>query len=314
MRHLLIKCAVAAGFFTVLGAIGFGFLFAVDEYNLLALENKEIFPPDESLPLGGCVSGSDREIRSFPTGPHASAVPILTYHRIVDQQDLGSTHMIKGKRNLMVVTKQEFATQMNHLKEEGYTSLSLKEVYHFLEQGLKVPEKSVVLTFDDGYKDNYIEAYPILKKYRFHAANFIITSKITKRVADYTPEYVQYFSIQEMQRSCDVFEFQSHSFDYHKRGKDVTNKRMSYLVTKSEKEIVRDTNTSIFQLGGEKLAFAYPYGEYTVKSMDALRKTGLTMAFTTENKKARPGDHIYEIPRYQILSTTTFEEFKEMIK
>ena len=63
------------------------------------------------------------------------------------------------------MTKEQFTKQMEYLHEEGYTTLTLPEFQAYMEEEIDVPKKSVLITFDDGFKDNYINAYPILKKY-----------------------------------------------------------------------------------------------------------------------------------------------------
>ena len=81
-----------------------------------------------------------------------------------------------GEKNLnpMIIPTDKFSEQMKFLKENNYTTFTLDEVYNFFAGTIQVPKKSVVITFDDGYVDNYINAYPILKKYKFNATIFLI--------------------------------------------------------------------------------------------------------------------------------------------
>ena len=84
-----------------------------------------------------------------------------------------------------IVLKSEFEKQMKLLKNNNYVTLTAAEFKLFMENKIKIPTKSILITFDDGFKNNYYEAYPILKKYNFTALNFMITSHITKKDSKY---------------------------------------------------------------------------------------------------------------------------------
>ncbi|AGX06338.1 hypothetical protein B14911_04109 [Bacillus sp. NRRL B-14911] len=305
------KGAVAFGFLVLLTLMISGFSFVVDEYDILAVEHQGLYPADQSFHLDACTKESTIK---KPPKEAAAKVPVLSYHHIVSREDLSESHYIKGKLNPMVVLKEDFEKQMAYLKEKGYTSLTLSELYDFLARKKDVPAKSVVITFDDGYKDNYVEAYPILKKYNFTAVSFIITGYVTSKLHPYVPEEIQYLSLHEIERGCDVFDYQSHTYNLHQREKNRFNQDASFLLTKEADQIEKDLRTSIRQLEGRKKAFAYPYGEYTPNTINSLINLGFRMAFTVEKKAAERGDRIYEIPRLPVVAETTMEEFIEYVK
>lgn len=310
MNQFLMKVTVAFGFLFLVSFIFIGFGFFINKYDLLAKEYKGAYPEDKELGIEACTKGSEQEIRSFRVdGEGAKSIPVLTYHRITEENDLSKRHYIDDEINPMIVTKENFSKQMKYLKEHGFVTLTLQELYAFLTQNLKIPEKSVVLTFDDGYKDNYIEAYPILKKYGFKATNFLITGSISNRVQSYTPEYVQYFSTKELSKACDVFQYESHTYNLHKRDKPKHKKPIPYLLSKDQEDIENDIEISLFHLEGENLGFAYPYGEYSPRTIDILKKLGFKMAFTTEEALVTPETHIYEIPRFQIFHSVSMKRF-----
>ncbi|MGM0754166.1 MAG: polysaccharide deacetylase family protein [Bacillota bacterium] len=314
MKQIMIKVTVAFGFLSLVSLIFVGFSFYITKYDLLAKEYEGAYPEDKDLNIEACIKGSQKEIRSFSIkGEPAKSIPVLTYHRITHEEDLTKRHYIKGKINPMIVTTENFKRQMDYLKENGFVTLTMSELYAFLTNDLDVPEKSVVLTFDDGYKDNYIEAYPILKEHGFKAANFLITGAISNRIQTYTPKYVQYFSTKELSKACDVFDYESHTYNLHKREKKDKNGRLAYLLSKSDQEVKKDLETSIFHLEGENLAFAYPYGEYSPRTIDTLRDLGFKMAFTTEEDIATPASHLYEIPRFQIFYSVSMKKFKSYV-
>ncbi len=96
-------------------------------------------------------------------------VPILIYHRIAD---------IPGDR--LSVSPDKFAMQMKYLQTHGYNSISLEELYVHLTEGVKLPKKSVIITFDDAYDDNFLNALPLMQKYGMRGTVFAITNWIDK--------------------------------------------------------------------------------------------------------------------------------------
>ncbi|MGD6969106.1 polysaccharide deacetylase family protein [Rossellomorea vietnamensis] len=319
MRNTFGKTAFAVGFFTLLSIIAVGFSLTIEEYSLLAEEHDGVFPAEEKVEMEACVRGSEMEVREFAVdGKGADSVPILTYHRILSQEDMEKVHYINGEVNSMIVYTEEFAKHMEYLHENGYETLTLKELYAFLNGEIDVPDKSVVLTFDDGFKDNYEEAYPIMKKYGFKATNFIVTGAITNKRYSFSPKLSQYLSKKEMEKSCDVFDYQSHTYNYHKRDGnkpvDEWGNHPSYLVAKSQDDIHNDLKTSIHNLNGENLGFAYPYGEYSPDTISVLKKLGFKMAFTVVDEAATRDHHLYEIPRYQIYHDVDLETFKYYVE
>ncbi|MGM0843613.1 MAG: polysaccharide deacetylase family protein [Bacillota bacterium] len=319
MKKTFGKTLFAIGFFTLLSMIALGFSLTIDEYSLLAEEHDGLFPAEEQVQMGACVKGSEMEIRDFAVdGNETDSIPILTYHRILSEENVEKVHYIDGEINSMIVFTEEFEKQMKYLHDNGYETLTLKELHAFLNNEIEIPDKSVVLTFDDGFKDNYEEAYPILKKYGFKAANFIVTGAITNKRYSFTPELSQYFSMKEMEKSCDVFDFQSHTYGFHKRDEnkpvDEWGNHPSYLVSKPLDDIHNDLKTSVHNLNGENLGFAYPYGEYSPDTISVLKELGFKMAFTVVEETATRDHHLFEIPRYQIYHSIDLDTFKYYVQ
>lgn len=94
---------------------------------------------------------------------NSKLIPALVYHGIVDKTDRFS------------MTQNKFAEQMRALKEDGYETISMKDFYDFIYNDKKIPEKSFLLTFDDGRKDSYYGSDPVLKALDYHAVMFIAT-------------------------------------------------------------------------------------------------------------------------------------------
>lgn len=92
-------------------------------------------------------------------------VPVLMYH-----------HVNPNKGDMITVTPDVFEAQMRHIRDSGIRTLSLDELLGFIEGRLHLKEKSVAVTFDDGYLDNFLYAFPVMKAYNIKAAVFIVSN------------------------------------------------------------------------------------------------------------------------------------------
>lgn len=285
-------------------------LFIFIEKKSLTKEESTIKTTEPTRPLLNCSYDLESKSRTFSNASNEkNHIAILTYHRIIEASSISDSHIIDGELNQMIVLKEDFEQQMSYLNDNGFVTLSLLELYSFLINDIDIPDKSVVLTFDDGYKDNFTVTYPILKRYGFQAGNFLITSAISDEPQIFNPEVVQYLSKDELQEACDVFDYQSHTHDFHRRAKTKQGEEIAYLNFKAREEIVKDIQVSVSLLNDENLAFAYPYGEYSATTIDTLKDLDFKMAFTTLHRAATREDPLLELPRFNMFSTTTFEEF-----
>ena len=124
-------------------------------------------------------------------------IPVLNYHQVEEKDG-----------NPLTLWPDQFEAQMAYLADEGYTTITIDEMMDALEGGAPLPEKPVIITFDDGYADNYEYAYPILKKYGFKATIFLIY--------DFTntyPNYLTWAQIDEMKASG-LIRFESHTMTH----------------------------------------------------------------------------------------------------
>ncbi|MBU4321267.1 MAG: polysaccharide deacetylase family protein [Nitrospinae bacterium] len=94
-------------------------------------------------------------------------IPVLMYH-----------HINLHKWDMVTITPAVFEGQMEYLYKAGYRTLKIDELISYMSGGLALPQKAVVVTFDDGWLDNYIYAFPVLKKYKINAAVFLITNRV----------------------------------------------------------------------------------------------------------------------------------------
>ncbi len=185
-------------------------------------------------------------------------LPTFMYHHIQDMT-LART---KNQQNLTVDTVN-FQKQMQYLKDKGYQTLAMSDLINFFSGGASIPRKSVLLTFDDGYDDFYLNAYPILSQLGFKATMFTPTGLIGN------PGYLSWNQIGSMSNVL----FANHTWSH---------KNMNANGSIDEKEISL-ADTQLMQRGYDNpKVFAYPYGSANVIAENLLSKYGYTLAFTTK--------------------------------
>ncbi len=227
----------------------------------------------------------------------AKEITVLMYHDFIDGDSKKPT----------VLPIKKFEEQMKYLYDNGYKTATLEELEKFIKGEILLPKKTVVLTFDDGYLSNYLYAYPILKKYDFKAAIFVVTSTICDSPEEYTPDKSTHLSWKEMKEGGYRFSYQSHTHNLHQLNMD----KKSYLMTHSYDDIVQDLRISKDKLNAD--FFAYPYGFYDEDIIITLKRIGFKMAFTVTNGRASRKTDPFKIPRYGIDPSATMEQFKKYI-
>ncbi|HMS39563.1 MAG TPA: polysaccharide deacetylase family protein [Pyrinomonadaceae bacterium] len=222
-------------------------------------------------------------------------VPVLLYHKI----DLPTADVkIRGA----FTYPGKFENQISYLKKKGFEFYTAGELIKFYLINGEFPKKSVVVTFDDGWKDNYTNAFPILKKYGAKATIFLVpacvgktTDKVTAE-GERSREHLSENDILEMSESG-VFEFASHSFN-HKLFHQITDEEIEFEVTESKNfsENLTQKDCSVF---------AYPAGFFTDYAKNALRNAGYKAAFTTIYGAENNLD-VFELNRIEILRRDGF--------
>jgi peptidoglycan/xylan/chitin deacetylase (PgdA/CDA1 family) len=193
------------------------------------------------------------------------------------------------------VPKEDFDAEMKWLHDNGYSSLTMGELYEHLATHTPFPKKSVVITLDDGYADNYYNAYPVLQKYGLHATVFMITGNINK------PDYLTSAQIKEISDSG-VISVEDHTVTHPK----YLNK-MSYAAQYKE---LRDSKDTIEKITGKKVEYiAYPYGCYNADTIKAAQEIGYKMGFQMDSGQGGLINSAYEYPRIFVK-----RDLKEFIK
>jgi len=187
-------------------------------------------------------------------------VPVLSYH-----------HFSKSKSDKLHVRADHFEQQMQFLKDNGYRVITIDQLFDFLELG-QVPEKSVVITIDDGWNDAYHIAFPILKKYGFSATLFIQTGLINQ-----SPKTLSWAQIREMLNNS----VQCHTKTVRNLTKQKSGESFADYF---ERELDESRQVIKQQLGFNVKYLAYPYGETNQLVVDLLKKQGYRGAFTVERE------------------------------
>jgi peptidoglycan/xylan/chitin deacetylase (PgdA/CDA1 family) len=215
-------------------------------------------------------------------------IPVLMYH-CIDKE------IVNGKENELKVTPEDFRAQMNYLKANGYTTLTLDEAYKFFQSNEGVPEKSVVLTFDDGYEDNYVNAFPVLKEMGFKATVFVVT--------DYVDKIGLYMTSSQLKElDANGFQVESHTANHERLNELAYEQQLSTLKTSKEfleKLLNRPVNY-----------FAYPEGKFNASAKKAVADAGYKMAFTTAGTWSDKSDGILTLDRVYISAQRDFANFK----
>lgn len=238
---------------------------------------------------------------SCTSGPE---VPVLMYHEITDNKTPGDQTRISLLR---------FEEQIDWLAENHYNSLTIDEFIAFM-QGASVPDKSVVLTFDDGWKSQ-LQILPILKRHGFKAAFFVFPGK---GIEDPYGDYLSWEELQGISNDPD-FEVQAHSMT-HPWDKD------SNLVTwvegntpgKDHSDAEYELKQSRFileqRLGVPVKYFAWPAGYFNETLVRIATETGYQAMFTLQSGATRPGDNTREIPRVFVDGSCGLEGFQQTLR
>lgn len=222
--------------------------------------------------------------------PAASAadggVAILCYH------DIGNTG------NVWSVNKDTFIEHLKYIQENGYTPISLEQYIAAVKNQANLPEKPILLTFDDGYLSFYTEVFPLLKQYRYPAVFAVVTSWL-----EYPPEWVKgsqvtWEQIKEMD-SSGLVAISSHTHDLHKMavvgpsGQE-GHASSSLLYINGKRETMKDyavrilsdlkTSQELFEkkLGHRVKSLAWPYGEHTPLADKLALAEGFDVLFVLE--------------------------------
>lgn len=214
-------------------------------------------------------------------------IPILMYHSIKYE-----------KGNELRIPQDKFRQQMQYLKEDGFHPISLDELYSYYVFGDTLPNKPILITFDDGYVDNYNNAYPVLKEFGFKATIFMISGYIADN-----SEFLSANELKEMDKNG--IDIECHT---------VSHKHLNQLSYDEQKEELQVSKTKLEEILGKKIKYvAYPYGDYNQNTLDLVHQLGYKMGITTEQWKSNKSNGIYKLKRIYISDNYSLDYYKKLI-
>lgn len=226
-------------------------------------------------------------------------LPIIMYHS-----------MLKEGKGKYTITPDTFEGDLRYLKENGYSTINMQDLLDYVQGGPALPEKPVMLTFDDGYYNNYLYAFPLAKQYESKIVISPIgyyTDQFSKADANHaTYSHMTWDQIQEMMDSGYV-EFQNHTYNLHSSdGKRLGAKKLrgeslaDYTalltedITKMQEEMQEHT-------GYTPTTFVYPFGAISDAAVPIVRSLGFSATLTCEsrvNTITRDPESLYGLGRY----------------
>lgn len=245
-------------------------------------------------------------------------LPIIMYHHISPKEN---------RQNEYTVSVREFESDLQYLKSRGYEAISVSQLLNYVHNGAPLPQKPIMITFDDGFESFYVYAYPLLKQYNMCAVMAVVgqyADTFTKS-NDHTVEYsyLTWDEIGELGKSG-IVEIANHTDSLH----NSTSKRRGCRINKGENEeqyrkMLKDDLTACQKkiesaVGKASVVLAYPYGYNCKQSMAVIKEMGFSAAFTCEEKvnfirKGNDLDFLYRLGRYNRPHGVSSEQFFKKI-
>ena len=219
-------------------------------------------------------------------GPGTVNVPILLYH-----------HVLEGKAtNQYSVSFRDFQEQLSYLKDNEYHTISLLQLVQAITVGADLPEKSVILTFDDGNENVYLNAFPLMKNYGFTGVVYIIANRINAE------GFLSVEQIKELLSSG--WEIGSHGMNHVDLVKNPQALRDEIGTSKKKIEDSLEIKVT---------SFAYPYGEALNLTKDWVKQigylAGMGLGITNRHNK----NNLFYLDRRQVESDMDMSDFVKLL-
>jgi len=197
------------------------------------------------------------------------------------------------------VSPELFARHLDAMQAAGYTAISPYMLLAHLWTGAPLPEKPVLITFDDGYRDNYTSAFPLLRERKMVATIFVVTDFIDEN----RPEYITWEMAREMLAAGIAFE--SHGRNHV----SLKNRDQDYLVWQA----LGSLETIEFELGVRPRFVSYPAGEFDDTTIAIFRSANYWAGFTTIQGATHSPDDLFRLHRVRVRNTTTPAELLRLL-
>ena len=209
-------------------------------------------------------------------------------------------HKIANEHKSLSVTLDDFEQHMKWLQEYGFTCITPGQLYDFVANGADLPEKPVLITFDDGDKVNYTNAFPIMKQYGMKGTIFVVTG--------FLGVYDNYLTWDQAKELLEAgFNIESHTYS-HKSMTEASDEDIT-------KELVKSRQTIKEQLGIDSDFMAYPTGTYNLHIAELVKEAGYKGAFTIKYDNVSRDSNVYALERVPVFHTSeTNKDFWERLQ
>ena len=215
-------------------------------------------------------------------------VPVIMYHAVMDDA---------SRLGKYVISPEELESDFKWLSENGYTAILSEDLINYTENGAALPEKPILLTFDDGYADNYTTVYPMLKEFGMKATFFVVPNNLDRQ-HNMTREQIKELS------ASGVVSIQSHS---------LTHANMTKLNASQQEYEMKESQRQLRELTGKSpIALTYPEGGYT-KTTLSLTARYYHFGICAGGNRWKISDDFYTIPRYRMHRSTTMAQFEDYV-
>ena len=231
-------------------------------------------------------------------------MPVIMYHRVIKDESEKGVHGT-------YVTVEQFEEQMKYLKKKGYETVTFKDLLNNrYKQRFDKDKKWIMLTFDDGYKDNYENAFPILKKYQFKGIIYVLDGiEYNKWDVDNPGNPEKRFTLMNQE---ELLEMQNYGIEFG--GHTSTHPRLADLSIENVKSEIINSKSNIEKIiGRELLSFAYPYGSLNEEVKRIPQEAGYKFAVATDSGSIVFSDDLFEIRRIGIFPTNNLFNFKRKV-
>lgn len=231
-------------------------------------------------------------------------IPVIMYHRVIRDKSEGGVHGI-------YVTESQFEKHLKYLKQKGFETITFKDLLNNkYKDRFNKGKKQIILTFDDGYTDNYNYAFPLLKKYGFKCVIYLLShlnyNKWDVEVKE-NPEHK--FDLMDMSM---IKEMEEYGIEFG--GHTKTHPKLATLpIEIAQEEILTSKKVLEEKLGHALISFAYPYGNLNEDVKKTVKNSGYNFAVATDSGDISFSEDLFQIRRIGIFSTNNFFTFKRKV-
>lgn len=231
-------------------------------------------------------------------------IPVIMYHRVIRDKSEGGVHGI-------YVTESQFEKHLKYLKQKGFETITFKDLLNNkYKDRFNREKKQIILTFDDGYTDNYNYAFPLLKKYGFKCVIYLLShlnyNKWDVEVKE-NPEHK--FDLMDMSM---IKEMEEYGIEFG--GHTKTHPKLATLpIEIAQEEILTSKKVLEEKLGHALISFAYPYGNLNKDVKKIVKNSGYNFAVATDSGNISFSEDLFQIRRIGIFSTNNFFTFKRKV-